>query len=99
LTVIIANELASADDRFWDALYRASTRLVFKPVGGDFLGVLPCAGERRICLSELLNAGPTGAGDSDCGCHAASIGEDLQEALSSLLSELEPVHERPTAIR
>jgi hypothetical protein len=84
LTVIVANEFASADERFRDALYRAPTRLIFKAVGGHFLGFLPSAGERWVRLSELVDTGPTGARVSDCGYHAAGISEGLQEALSSL---------------
>jgi hypothetical protein len=48
LTVIVANELASADERLRDAFYRAPARLLLKPVSGDFLGLFPRCRKDRV---------------------------------------------------
>ena len=55
MTVTVANELTGTDKRFCDPFDGAPTGLVFKPVGGYFLGFLPGARERRVCLPELVN--------------------------------------------
>jgi hypothetical protein len=93
LTVIVANELAGADERFCDAFDGAPTRLVLKPVGGDLFGFVPSGGKRRVCLSELVDTSPASAGDSDCGGHAAGISKSLQEEILSLLGKPKFLHE------
>src|SRR5271165_336707 len=64
LTVVVANELASADERLRDALYGAPTRFLFKPVGGDFLVLV--FGRRQVepapkCAIPARRAGFAGA--------------------------------------
>jgi hypothetical protein len=76
-TVIVANELASTDKRFCDPFNGAPTRLVFKPIGGYFFGLLPGARECRVCLPELVNTSPARVSDSDCGYHTAGVGKGL----------------------
>ena len=77
LTVIVANEFARTDEGFGDAFHGAPTRLVFKPISGYFLCLLPGAGELRVCLPEFVNTSSAAASDRDSSCHAASVGEGL----------------------
>ena len=41
LTLIVANQLTTTDERFWDAFYGAAPRLRFQPIDCDFFGFLP----------------------------------------------------------
>src|SRR5712671_2648924 len=92
LTVIVANEFACTDERFGDAFNGAPTRLRFEPIGGDILCFLPGAGELWVCLPEFVDTSSATAGDRDCSCHAASVGEDLQKAPLAHFGELQPIH-------
>jgi hypothetical protein len=62
LTFAVANDLATADEQFGHTLHGAPSRLILKPVGGDFLGLVPGSGKRRVRVSELVDTAPAGAG-------------------------------------
>src|SRR5258708_1564039 len=95
LTVIVANEIACTHERFGDAFNGAPTRLRFEPIGGDILCFLPGAGELWVCLPEFVDTSSATAGDRDCSCHAASVGEGLQKAPLAHFGELQPIHSPP----
>jgi len=69
LTVIIANEFAGADKRYWHALHGTSSRLVCQSVGGDVLSFRPSSGECWVYLSELVDTGSARPGGSDRSGH------------------------------
>src|SRR4029077_8974586 len=92
LAIIVADEFTGTDERFGHALHSAPARLILKPVGGDFLSLFPGGRKRRVPLSKLIATGPASASDSDCGSHAASISESLQEALTPCRDKFAPFH-------
>ena len=50
LPVIVAHYLASADQRFQDAIYTAPTSFGFQRIGGSFLGLIPGRGKSRVAI-------------------------------------------------
>ena len=77
LTLIVANQFTSTDERFRDAFHSAPARLVLKSVYGRLFGFVPSGGKRRICLPEFVNPSSAAASNRNSGCHAASVGEGL----------------------
>jgi hypothetical protein len=84
-TVLVANELASTDERFCDPFDGAAgaPRLRSRSVAMSSASC-QALGERRVCLSELVNTSAAGVRDSDSGC----VGKGLQKATLPLLGEL-----------
>jgi len=64
LTIIVANDPAATHHRLQYAINRNRASPPPRAVGGDFFGLVPGGGERRIRPSELVNTIPASAGDS-----------------------------------
>src|SRR5712664_3402214 len=92
LAAIIANQFTCANERFFHTLQGAPSRFFVNLIGGDFLSILPRAGEGLVCFPEFVDTGSAGARESDRCRHTTGLGKCFQKEFLSRLGELQFPH-------